>query len=42
VETNLFRQTYNNVRPHQALGDRTPRQAYLDARTSAPPDEERS
>ncbi|GAB3399374.1 transposase [Flindersiella endophytica] len=30
VETNLFRQTYNSVRPHQALGDRTPRQAYLD------------
>ncbi len=30
VETNLFRQTYNTIRPHQALGDRTPRQAYLE------------
>ncbi|MEQ4209205.1 integrase core domain-containing protein [Actinopolymorpha sp. B9G3] len=29
VETNLFRQTYNTIRPHQALGDRTPRHAYL-------------
>jgi putative transposase len=25
VKTNLFRQTYNTIRPHQALGDRTPR-----------------
>ncbi|GAB7192776.1 hypothetical protein NUM3379_34850 [Kineococcus sp. NUM-3379] len=28
VEVNLFRQTYNTRRPHQALGDRTPRDAY--------------
>jgi transposase InsO family protein len=28
VEVNWFRQTYNAIRPHQALGDRTPRQAY--------------
>ncbi|GAB3433231.1 integrase core domain-containing protein [Flindersiella endophytica] len=33
VETNLFRQTYNTIRPHQALGDLTPRQAYLDVRS---------
>jgi putative transposase len=25
-----FRDTYNCIRPHQALDDRTPRQAYLD------------
>ena len=30
VETARFRDIYNRVRPHQALGDRTPRQAYLD------------
>ena len=29
VEVNCFRQTYNSLRPHQALGDRTPRQTYL-------------
>jgi putative transposase len=29
VEINRFRQIYNELRPHQALGDRTPRQAYL-------------
>lgn len=29
VEINCFRQTYNALRPHQALDDRTPRQAYL-------------
>ena len=29
VEINLFRQIYNTVRPHQTLGDRTPRGAYL-------------
>lgn len=29
VEVNCFRHTYNTLRPHQALGDRTPRQAYL-------------
>jgi putative transposase len=28
VEVNWFRQIYNTIRPHQALGDRTPRQAY--------------
>jgi transposase InsO family protein len=30
VETNWFRQVYNTIQLHQALGDRTPRQAYLD------------
>ena len=29
VEATLFRQTYNTQRPHQALADRTPRDAYL-------------
>lgn len=29
VEVNWFRQVYNTIRPHQALGDRTPRRAYL-------------
>jgi transposase InsO family protein len=29
VEINCFRQTYNALRPHQALDDRTPRQTYL-------------
>jgi len=30
VEVALFTHTYNRIRPHQALGDRTPHQAYLD------------
>jgi putative transposase len=29
VEVNWFRQIYNTIRPHQALGDRTPRSAFL-------------
>ncbi|MGH2827753.1 MAG: hypothetical protein ACRDTZ_05505 [Pseudonocardiaceae bacterium] len=29
VEVNLFRPTYNTLRPHQALDKRTPRAAYL-------------
>jgi putative transposase len=29
VEINRYRQTYNTIRPHQTIGDRTPRQAYL-------------
>jgi diketogulonate reductase-like aldo/keto reductase len=29
VEVNCFRQIYNTIRPHQALGDRTPRGVYL-------------
>ena len=29
VEVNLFRHTYNALRPHQALDERTPRAAYL-------------
>jgi putative transposase len=29
VEVNCFRHTYNILRSHQALGDRTPRQTYL-------------
>ena len=29
VELGLFRRTYNTLRPHQALDDRTPRQAYV-------------
>jgi putative transposase len=30
MEVHRFRIIYNTVRPHQALNDRTPRQAYLD------------
>ncbi len=30
METGRFRNIYNRIRPHQALDDRTPRQAYLD------------
>ena len=30
AETARFRDIYNRIRPHQALDDRTPRQAYLD------------
>ncbi|WP_157857508.1 hypothetical protein [Streptomyces yerevanensis] len=33
VEINQFRHTYNTL-PHQALDDRTPRQAYLTSRES--------
>jgi hypothetical protein len=29
VEVNLFRHTYNTLRPHQALDEGTPRAAYL-------------
>jgi putative transposase len=29
VEVQRFRQIYNTIRPHQAIGDRTPRGAYL-------------
>ena len=29
VELGLFRRTYNTLPPHQALDDRTPRQAYV-------------
>jgi hypothetical protein len=29
VEVNRFREINNALRPHQAFGDRTPRQAYL-------------
>lgn len=29
METARFQGIYNRVRPHQALGDRTPRDAYL-------------
>lgn len=36
VEVALFTQTYNQVRPHQALNDRTPRQAYLSNTGAAP------
>jgi putative transposase len=32
VEVNWFRQIYNTIRPHQALADRTPRDAYLAGR----------
>ena len=34
VEVALFTDVYNRVRPHQALGDRTPQQAYLQPHTS--------
>jgi putative transposase len=30
METARFRDIYIRIRPHQALDDRTPRQAYLD------------
>jgi putative transposase len=30
METARFRDIHNRIRPHQALDDRTPRQAYLD------------
>lgn len=33
VEVNLFRHVYNQIRPHQALHDATPRTAYLSAPT---------
>jgi putative transposase len=29
METDRFRDIYNRIRPHQSLGKRTPRQAYL-------------
>jgi len=29
VEVNLFGHTYNTLRPHRDLGERTPRAAYL-------------
>jgi transposase InsO family protein len=32
VEVNRFRQIYNTIRPHQALHDGTPRDAYLAGR----------
>jgi transposase InsO family protein len=32
VEVNRFRQIYNAIRPHQALHDRTPRDACLAGR----------
>lgn len=35
MEVHRFRIIYNTVRPHQALNDRTPRQAYLDTKTTA-------
>jgi hypothetical protein len=34
VEINLYRHTYKMPRPHQALDDRTPRQAYLSSLAS--------
>lgn len=34
VEAALFTQTYNRIRPHQTLNDRTPLQAYLQPHTS--------
>jgi Integrase core domain len=30
METARFRDSYNRIRPHQALDERTPRRAYLD------------
>ena len=32
VEVQRFRQIYNTIRPHQAIGDRTPHDAYLASR----------
>jgi transposase InsO family protein len=34
VEVALFTDTYNRIRPHQALADRTPREAYLQPQAS--------
>jgi putative transposase len=31
VEVNWFRQIYNTIRPHQGIGDRTPKQAHLES-----------
>jgi transposase InsO family protein len=33
MEVHRFRIIYNTIRPHQALNDRTPQQAYLDHKT---------
>lgn len=33
MEVHRFRIIYNTIRPHQRLGDRTPKQAYLDDKT---------
>ncbi len=33
METHRFRTIYNTIRPHQALADRTPKQAYLTDKT---------
>jgi putative transposase len=33
MEVHHFRTIYNTIRPHQALADRTPKQAYLDGKT---------
>lgn len=33
MEVHHFRIIYNTIRPHQALADRTPKQAYLDGQT---------
>jgi len=30
MEVARYRQIHNTIRPHQSLGDRTPRTAYLD------------
>ena len=32
METARFRDIYNRIRPHQSLGDRTPREAYVAGR----------
>jgi putative transposase len=32
METTRFRDIYNRIRPHQSLGDRTPREAYVAGR----------
>ncbi|MFD5092033.1 integrase core domain-containing protein [Amycolatopsis thailandensis] len=35
VEITCFRHTYNTLRPHQALNDRTPQQVYLTSRRAS-------
>jgi len=37
MEVARFRQIYNTIRPHQALGDQTPRHAYLHAEANQSP-----
>jgi transposase InsO family protein len=37
METARFRDIYNRIRPHQAVGDQTPQAAYIDGANRLPP-----